>query len=82
MTRSDEDVQLRACPFDGGPASIGTVRYTERMVRAQQWSQDTFYFASCVTCGTSNVGLTGHMTPQKAAAAWNRRVADGGSHAE
>lgn len=65
---------LKPYPFCGGDAANGTVRYSKSTIREQLWRQDTFHFINCVACGASNKGLTGHNTPDAAAAAWNRRT--------
>lgn len=65
---------LKPCPFCGGDAAHGTVRYSSTSIREQHLGQDTFHFINCVVCGTNNIGLVGHDTPDAAATAWNRRT--------
>jgi Lar family restriction alleviation protein len=65
---------MKNCPFCGGEAGVGTVRYQDRMVKQQKWGQDTFYFVACTLCGASNIGLVGHRSPEDATARWNRRT--------
>lgn len=64
---------LLPCPFCGGDAHAGIVRYGERMVREQEWDQDTFHFVSCARCGARNLGLVGFAASAKAAEHWNTR---------
>jgi hypothetical protein len=66
---------LLPCPFCGGHAAANQVRYHDKMIREQEWSQDTFYGVNCVQCGVNNLGLVGHRTPEKAAERWNTRHA-------
>ena len=62
--------RLLPCPFCGGRGYFGKVRYTAATV----WSQDTFYFVGCESCGADNKGLIGHIDESRAAEKWNRRV--------
>ena len=73
--RGMTDTKLSPCPFCGGSASFGNVRYDPRTVREQEWKQDTFYYGSCEHCGSNNRGLVGFDTRELAALHWNRRVA-------
>jgi hypothetical protein len=65
---------LLPCPFCDGACSFGTVRYSDKTIRVQKWTQDTFHFVSCEMCGTKNLGLVGFRSPELAAAHWNKRV--------
>jgi len=67
--------EIALCPFCGGYGALGTVRYSERMVRENGWGQDSFYYVNCMSCGASTVGLVGAVTQADAIAKWNRRVA-------
>ncbi|GLK65657.1 Lar family restriction alleviation protein [Paracoccus kondratievae] len=67
------DAKLLPCPFCGGPASFGTVKYSPKHVQEQGWNQDTFHFVSCIKCGVSNCGIVGHDTMILAAELWNHR---------
>jgi hypothetical protein len=67
--------ELLPCPFCGGEAAANQVRYHDKMIREQEWSQDTFHGVNCVLCGVNNLGLVGHRTPEKAAERWNTRLA-------
>lgn len=69
-----DKAQLLPCPFCGGAPAHGTVRYANSTVREQDWTQDTFHFINCTSCGSSNVGMVGKKTPDDAALAWNRRT--------
>lgn len=69
---------LLPCPMCGGTAAANTVRYSAKHVAEQQWEQDTFHGVNCITCGLDNKGIVGNLTPEIAAAAWNRRVQSNG----
>ena len=71
--RMQNDAKLLPCPFCGGPASFGTVKYSPKHVQEQGWNQDTFHFVSCIKCGVSNCGIVGHDTMVLAAELWNHR---------
>lgn len=68
-----ETLKLSACPFCGGEGNFGTIKYSERTARKQEWGQDTFYFVSCASCGGRTDALVGKPTEYSAAEAWNRR---------
>lgn len=70
------DEQLKPCPFCGGEASIGTIKYDAEFVAKQNWNQDVFYFVSCVLCSASTQQVTGAKTEADAASKWNRRYED------
>lgn len=72
-TRTSKDVSLLPCPFCGGEAATGTIRYSDRMIREQNWGQDTFHKINCVMCGANNLGLVGFRTEALAIEAWNKR---------
>lgn len=67
---------LLPCPFCGGEAAFGTVRYGDATVKEQRWEQDTFHLVNCVLCGADNQGVIGHRTQDAAAERWNRRAAN------
>lgn len=66
-------MSLKPCPFCGGEAAPGTIRYHDKTVREQEWGQDTFHKINCIVCGANNLGIVGFRTPELAAAHWNRR---------
>jgi hypothetical protein len=69
--------ELKPCPFCGGKASAdGKIIYGKEH---EAWWDDgsqilKAYFANCVKCGTSNRGILGHQTREKAIAAWSTRA--------
>lgn len=65
---------LLPCPFCGGEASLGTIRYSSATIREQHWGQDTFHKVNCIRCGSDNLGLVGFATRELATEHWNRRV--------
>lgn len=65
---------LKPCPFCGGAARFGTVRYSDRHVAEQEWEQSTFHFVNCEMCGATNQGIIGRQTPEAARNHWNRRI--------
>ena len=66
--------ELKPCPFCGGEASVGTTKYSDKMVRQQKWKQNIFYHVNCIICGADNSGLVGHQTEIGAIQKWNRRA--------
>lgn len=68
-----DEVTLLPCPFCGGEAAFGTVRYSDKTIAEQNWGQDTFHSVNCVVCGTNNRGPVGYRAKELAAEAWNRR---------
>src|SRR6185437_5382162 len=81
-----KDAVLALCPFCGGEGAPATIRYGQSTVAYQQWSHDTFHYISCISCAANNRGLVGHLSPEDAIAAWNRRAVapllDGGEETE
>ena len=69
-----EPAELLPCPFCGGEAGHGTMRYSKAHVNEQGWFQDEFYFVNCIVCGSNNKGIVGFDSPERAIAAWNRRT--------
>lgn len=78
MSAPNSHTGLLPCPMCGGTAAANTVRYSAKHVAEQQWEQDTFHGVNCITCGLDNKGIVGNLTPEIAAAAWNRRVQSNG----
>lgn len=66
--------ELLPCPFCGGEAAFGTVRYSDDHVKEQGWKQDTFRFVSCIMCGGNNRSIVGFKTQSEAQSHWNTRV--------
>jgi hypothetical protein len=73
IQRSRSTAGLERCPFCGGEAAFSTTTYNKKTIREQCWGQDTFHSVNCISCGTNNRGLVGYLTPEKAAAHWNKR---------
>lgn len=65
---------LMPCPFCGGEAALGSVRYTEKTAKENGWHQTEFHSVNCIRCGVSNQGLVGHRDQETAAMRWNTRV--------
>ena len=65
--------ELKPCPFCGGEAAIGTIRYSWQHVKEQGWGQDLFYYVNCIVCGANNKSIVGHQSGQKASSNWNTR---------
>lgn len=66
--------ELRGCPFCGGEAAFATAKYTEQTIKTNGWTQGTFYFVSCIICGSSTQGLVGQEDREQAAKKWNQRA--------
>ncbi len=75
--REKNEHPLDPCPFCGGEAAFGTIRYSEKTVNEQTWDQDTFHKVNCIVCGANNLGIVGWKTPALAAEHWNRRAENG-----
>ena len=71
---SETATYLKPCPFCGGEAATGEVKYSETHAREQGWGQRTFFFANCVLCGACNKGLVGNVSVDQAIAKWNGRA--------
>ena len=67
-------MSLSPCPFCGGRASFGTVKYSYGTVREQKWDNDTFHYVNCEVCGSCNRGLVGFAIQGDAAEHWNKRI--------
>lgn len=65
---------LKPCPFCGGEAAPGTIRYSDHHAKRQGWDQTRFFFVNCMSCGAQNQGIVGRRTPEAARDHWNRRV--------
>jgi hypothetical protein len=74
MTPTKPTAVLAQCPFCGGEASHGTIRYSDVTIREQGWNQDTFHYVNCIVCGSNNRGLVGFDSEAKAEEHWNRRA--------
>jgi hypothetical protein len=66
---------LEACPFCGGEAAFGAIRYTQSpYVDERCKDQLEYHQVNCVSCNATVKGLAGIPTQAEAAAAWNRRT--------
>lgn len=68
---------LLPCPFCGGQASTGTIKYHTRSDIVRLNGQHIFHFANCIECGANNQGLIGHKTKEVARLKWNSRLGGG-----
>lgn len=67
---------LLPCPMcDEARISFGDTKYSASTVLEHGWTQNTFHFVNCPSCGLNNKGVIGHKSREDAAAAWNRRAA-------
>jgi hypothetical protein len=78
--RSKDVSELLSCPFCGGEAGKGTVKYSQITMKEQSWGQCEFYFINCTKCGANNQGIVGHKTPEKAETHWNTRKVNHADH--
>jgi len=69
---------LKSCPFCGGKAALGTIKYIDSTVREQEWKQATFHKVNCILCASTNLGR--FKSPTEAIEHWNRRALS--DHAE
>lgn len=70
--------RLLCCPFCGGEASEGTIKYAEESEIAKtNDGQSLFHYCNCIDCGVSNMGIIGFRTPSEARNHWNMRVFNG-----
>jgi len=68
--------ELKPCPFCGGEAAHGTIKYSEGDRNAKLNDQYKYYFINCIKCGATTQGIMGSKTPELAAQKWNGRVLD------
>lgn len=67
--------ELNVCPFCGGRASYGTMKFSSKTVKQQGWGQEIFHFINCVKCGANNKCLElGYTTKEKAKEHWDKRA--------
>lgn len=67
--------ELKPCPFCGGEAAFGYIRFTAEIYRPDGTQREDGHFVSCVRCGSSNQGVCcGYDTQDKALELWNRRA--------
>ncbi len=65
--------QLALCPFCGGEANIGTIKYPKDSEQAKLNRRNTGYFPQCIQCPAKiEFGLS-YATEEEAIKAWNRR---------
>jgi Lar family restriction alleviation protein len=67
-------MKLKPCPFCGGEAAMGSIKYGSGSEIPRLNGQSTFYGANCIVCGATTMGLVGAKTEDSAADRWNRRV--------
>jgi hypothetical protein len=65
---------IKPCPFCGSEADVATVKYAPETVRKNHWSQDTFFYVSCIRCGADSCGVVGAKDVEMAILKWNTRV--------
>lgn len=67
------DKELRECPFCGGEAAMGTIKFSQ--FADEDHRGKTYYAVNCISCGatTSIMGLSGKENPESAALKWNTR---------
>ena len=65
--------KLKPCPFCGGKANFGTVKYQAKSDVVELNHQDVFHFVSCELCGSENKGLVGYRDQESAQNHWNTR---------
>ena len=65
---------LLPCPFCGGEASLGVVKYSDKSDVAQLNGQSAFHFVNCIVCGATSRGILGAKDQREAAERWNRRA--------
>jgi len=73
--------ELKPCPFCGGEANIGTVKYAKDSQDAKLNGRNVGYYGQCISCSATMCFGLAYETKQIAAEKWNRRtgeVADAG----
>ena len=76
MSDKKKEPELKACPFCGCDAGIGTVIYDQESDTAKLNGQRKFWYVNCIACGANNRGLVGFQSEAEAIEAWNRRQPD------
>lgn len=65
--------EIKSCPFCGGEAADGTMRFSTPVVYSDGTSRHETYFVNCIACGASNACLSGHRSKDHARKHWNKR---------
>lgn len=65
--------ELKPCPFCGGEASIGTVRYEPCDITRLN-NREKGYFVNCQICSARNESGISYATEEEAIKHWNTRV--------
>lgn len=71
---SDNETGLLPCPFCGGEAAFGTVRYSRPQKLNDGPPQSVFHQVNCISCGGAIGGALGLSSQLRAMIAWNRRL--------
>lgn len=69
----DEIIDLLNCPFCGGDAHFGTVRFGKNAVPKEERGRVN-HFVSCDLCNSTTQTITGYGTREEAADHWNTRT--------
>lgn len=69
--------ELKACPFCGGKAYLGTIRHSHPPYDNEELkNQLEYYHINCATCAVGAKAIAGYLTEAEAIAAWNTRTPD------
>lgn len=71
---TEAEVALKPCPFCGGEAAFGIMKFSERSETAKMNGQAVFHGVNCIVCSASTLGVIGAKTKAQAAERWNMRT--------
>jgi Lar family restriction alleviation protein len=70
------DATLKPCPFCGGKAATGSIRYSQSPYADGLSEQLEYFSVNCVSCVATTRSVAGYPTESGAIAAWNARAPD------
>ena len=69
-----KEKELKPCPFCGGEANIGSVKFSETSDQAKLNGRTVGYYGQCVQCCCNLSFDIGRATKEQAITEWNTRI--------
>ena len=63
----------KPCPFCGGEANVGSVKYSDNCEEVKLNNRNTGYFVQCIQCSANMQFGISYETKEEAIAKWNKR---------